>query len=59
LSGELGKKKKSNKPVSIKIKPKVISRFFTQEQRTSEIEEVIEKALELYFNSQRESVETI
>lgn len=59
LSGELGKKKKSNKPVSIKIKPKVISRFFTQEQKTSEIEEVIEKALELYFNSQRESVETI
>ena len=51
LSGELGKKKKSNKPAPIKIKPKVISRFFTQEQKPAEIEDVIEKALELYFSS--------
>lgn len=51
LSGELGKKKKSNKPVPIKIKPKVISRFFSQEQKPAEIEDVIEKALELYFSS--------
>lgn len=58
LSGELGKKKKSNKPVSIKIKPKVISRFFTQEQKPTEIEEVIEKALELYFNSISETAKS-
>lgn len=51
LSGELGKKKKSNKPAPIKIKPKVISRFFSQEQKPAEIEDVIEKALELYFSS--------
>jgi ParB family chromosome partitioning protein len=51
LSGELGKKKKTNKPTPIKIKPKVISRFFTQEQKAAEIEEVIEKALELYFKN--------
>ena len=58
LSGELEKKKKPNKPAAIKIKPKVISRFFTQEQKSSEIEEVIEKALELYFNLQATSVES-
>jgi ParB family chromosome partitioning protein len=51
LSGELGKKKKSNKPAQIKIKAKVISRFFSQEQKSAEIEDVIEKALELYFSS--------
>lgn len=51
LSGELSKKKKSNKPAPIKIKPKVILKFFTQEQKPAEIEEVIEKALELYFSS--------
>ncbi|MCX7924037.1 MAG: ParB N-terminal domain-containing protein [Clostridia bacterium] len=58
LSGELGKKKKSNKPVSIKIKPKVISRFFKQEQKPTEIEEVIEKALELYFSSISETAKS-
>ncbi len=58
LSGELGKKKKSNKPVPIKIKPKVISRFFTQEQKPPEIEEVIEKALELYFSSISETAKS-
>ncbi|MCX7748218.1 MAG: ParB N-terminal domain-containing protein [Clostridia bacterium] len=51
LSGELGKKKKNNKLAPIKIKPKVISRFFTQEQKASEIEDIIEKALEQYFSS--------
>jgi ParB family chromosome partitioning protein len=50
LSGELGKKGKSNKPAPIKVKPKVILRFFTQGQKPAEIEEIIEKALELYFS---------
>jgi ParB family transcriptional regulator, chromosome partitioning protein len=58
LSGELGKKKKSNKQAPIKIKPKVISRFFTQEQKPAEIEEVIEKALELYFSSSLEATKS-
>ena len=58
LSGELAKKKKSSKPAPIKIKPKVISRFFTQEQKPAEIEEVIEKALELYFSSNSETVKS-
>ncbi|HEX9063328.1 MAG TPA: chromosome partitioning protein ParB, partial [Clostridia bacterium] len=56
LSGEIDKKK-SNKPLPIKIKPKVISRFFTQQQKPAEIEEVIEKALELYFSSISEKID--
>lgn len=44
LSGEFSKKKKSSKPAPVKIKSKIISRFFSLEQKTSEIEEVIEKA---------------
>lgn len=51
LSGELTKKKKSNKPEAVKVKPKIIARFFTQEHKAAEIEEVIEKALELYFSN--------
>ena len=51
LSGESVRKPKSNKPAPVKIKSKVISRFFTQEQKPAEIEEIIERALELYFSS--------
>lgn len=56
LSGELNKKQKSNKPAPIKLKPKLINKFFTPETKQPEIEEVIEKALELYFKSQGKEV---
>jgi len=49
LSGEINIKKKSNKPAPIKIKAKVISKYFTPEQRLDEIEGIIEMALEMYF----------
>lgn len=52
LSGEINKKKKSNKPLPIKIKPKVISKYFTTEQKSDEIEGIIEKALEMYFEKE-------
>jgi len=55
LSGEINKKKKLNKPASIKIKPKVISKYFTSEQKSEEIEGIIEKALEMYFEKQGNS----
>lgn len=51
ISGEFCKKKKFNKPALIKIKHKVISKYFTLDQKPSEIEDVIEKALKLYFSS--------
>ncbi len=56
LSGELHKKKKTNKPSSIKLKSKLINKFFTPETKQPEIEDVIEKALELYFKSQGKEV---
>lgn len=56
LSGELNKKQKSNKPSPIKLKPKLINKFFTPETKQTEIEEVIEKALELYFETQKKEV---
>jgi len=45
-----GTSKKSSRPAAIKIKPKVVSKFFTPEQKASEIEETIVKALEFYFS---------
>ena len=42
-------RKKPPRPTAIKIKPKVVSKFFTPEQKPSEIEETIVKALEFYF----------
>ncbi len=55
LSGEINIKKKSNKPAAIKIKPKVISKYFNLEQKADEIERIIEKALEMYFGKQDNS----
>ena len=54
LSGEYKKKKKSKKTISIKLKPDLVSRFFTPEQKQFEIEEVIEKALTLYYEKLKE-----
>lgn len=51
LSGEINKKSKPNKPAGVKIKAKIISRFFKPEQKALEIQGVIEKALEMYFGS--------
>jgi ParB family transcriptional regulator, chromosome partitioning protein len=54
LSGELNKRKKPDKPAVIKLKSKLVSKFFTPEQKQAEIEEVIEKALTLYFEKLKE-----
>ncbi len=51
LSGEKTRKPKSNKPQPIKIKPAVISKYFTPQQSQKEIEETIDKALSLYFEN--------
>lgn len=51
ISGEKTRKPKSNKPQPVKIKPAVISKYFTQQQTQKEIEEVIDKALALYFEN--------
>lgn len=49
LSGEINKKNKPHKSMNVKVKAKVLSRFFKPEQNANEIQGVIEKALEMYF----------
>ncbi|GAB6108354.1 hypothetical protein SDC9_97769 [bioreactor metagenome] len=56
LTGEKTRKPKSNKPQPVKIKPAVISKYFTPQQTQKEIEDVIDKALALYFENQGSEV---
>lgn len=56
LSGELNKKPISNKPGSIKLKQKLINKYFKPEAKQPEIEDIIDKALKLYFETQGKEV---
>lgn len=49
LSGEKTRKPKSDKPKAVKIKPAVITKYFTAGQTQKQIEDTIDKALALYF----------
>jgi ParB family transcriptional regulator, chromosome partitioning protein len=51
LSGEINKKPKSTTPPPLKIKYKVYSKYFPADAKASEIERIIDEALELYFSS--------
>ncbi|HBV88470.1 MAG TPA: chromosome partitioning protein ParB [Desulfosporosinus sp.] len=51
LSGEDDKKPK--KSTAIKLKPKLVTKFFHAGQKPAEIEQIIEKALSLYFGQER------
>lgn len=51
LSGEINKKPKSTTPPSVKIKHKVYSKYFSADTKVSEIERIVDEALELYFTS--------
>jgi ParB family chromosome partitioning protein len=53
LNGEMGQPPKKKRAPTIRLKQKVYSQYFTPNQKTSEIEEVIEKALALYFSQNR------
>lgn len=57
LIGELGRPPRKKRPPAFKIKPKVYSLYFSPDQKASEVEEVIEKALEFYFNHQKQNKE--
>lgn len=59
LSGKKERKPKSNKPQPVKIKPAVVSKYFTGSQTKKEIEEIIDKALEFYFNHRETEGEPI
>ncbi|MDE7300403.1 MAG: ParB N-terminal domain-containing protein [Lachnospiraceae bacterium] len=54
LSGEKIRKPRGDRPQSFKVKPAVITKYFTAGQSTKEIEETIDRALEFYFNSKNE-----
>lgn len=56
LAGEKTKKSKSNKPQPVKVKPAVITKYFSAEQSQKEIEETIDKALAMYFKNSLEEV---
>ena len=49
LSGEINKKPKSTTPPPVKIKHKVYSKYFPADAKVSEIERIVDEALELYF----------
>ena len=51
LSGEVNKKPKSTTPPSVKIKYKVYSKYFPADTKSSEIERIVDEALEWYFSS--------
>jgi len=53
LSGEFNKKPKSKTPQPIKIRHKIYSKYFAPEAKQAEMEEIIDKALELYFSQER------
>jgi ParB family chromosome partitioning protein len=50
-----GVKKKLGRPASVKVRPKIISRFFAEGQSPNEINEMIEKALEQYLPERERS----
>lgn len=51
LSGEKTRKPKTNKPQPFKVKPAVITKYFTAGQSAKEIEDTIDRALALYFEN--------
>ncbi len=57
VNGELGRPPKKKRFPAFKIKPKVYSLYFAPDQKATEVEEVIEKALKFYFNHQNQSKE--
>lgn len=57
LSGEKTRKPKSSKPQPVKVKPAVITKYFTAQQTAKEIEETIDKALAFYFENQEREME--
>jgi ParB family chromosome partitioning protein len=52
ITGTLSKKEK--KPTAFKVQPSIISKYFKPSENKKDIEETIEKALELYFSQVKE-----
>lgn len=54
LSGEATRKPRSKSPAPFKLKHKVYAKYFAPDTRAAEVEEIIDKALEMYFSHQRQ-----
>ena len=52
LSGEVGKKPKPNRTPTVKVNKAVYAKYFKSGQSAKEIQDIVEKALELYFESE-------
>ena len=51
LSGEMGQKPKSNRTPTVKVDKEVYAKYFKSGQSVKEIQDIVEKALELYFSN--------
>lgn len=51
LSGELGNKPKQNRNPTVKVRKAVYSKYFSAQQSAKEVQDIVEKALEMYFAS--------
>ncbi|KFN12132.1 MAG: ParB N-terminal domain-containing protein [Paenibacillus macerans] len=54
LSGEATRKPRSKTPAPFKLKHKVYAKYFSPQSKASEVEEIIDKALGMYFAHQRQ-----
>lgn len=54
LSGEATRKPRGKPPAPFKLKQKVYAKYFSPQSKASEVEEIIDKALEMYFAHQRQ-----
>ncbi len=59
LSGEFNKKPKPKTLPSAKIKPKIYSKYFSGDVKIKEIEEIIEVALQEYFENLKNKEEEL
>jgi ParB family chromosome partitioning protein len=51
LSGEAGRPSKKNRAPAVKVRKAVYARYFKPEQSAGEIQNIVEKALEMYFSA--------
>lgn len=59
LSGEATRKPRSKTPAPFKLKHKVYAKYFSSDHKAAEVEEIIDKALEMYFTSlQRQQIKS-
>ncbi|WP_197259715.1 hypothetical protein [Paenibacillus dendritiformis] len=50
LSGEVTRRPKSKTPAPFKLKHKIYTKYFSPDSKAAEVEEIIDKALALYFS---------